>query len=117
MRRAHLRQGIDTVSLQMAVRACQGLLRRYIELHGADALIPKRKEPLTNDIIRRLLAMPDGTSLGPRRRLEWRSERFVALRAIYATLAQTGMRKAEVALGPTSPSMAMYISLWRTCVG
>ena len=100
VRRAHLRQRVDTVSLQAAVRACGGLMRDYIELHGADALLPHRKEPLTNPLIRSLLTLADGTELARGKYLHWSTPRYASLRALYATLAQTGMRKAEVSLSP-----------------
>ena len=100
VRRAHLRQRVDTVSLQAAVRACGGLMRDYIELHGPDALMPHRKEPLTNPLIRGLLTLADGSQLARGKHLYWSSPRYSSLRALYATLAQTGMRKAEVSLSP-----------------
>jgi hypothetical protein len=40
--------------------------------------------------------MPEGTYLTPRKRLRWAESSHRSLRAIYATLAQTGMRKGEV---------------------
>ena len=55
-----------------------------------------RREPLTNKHIKALLAMPEGTYLTPRKRLKWAESSHRSLRAIYATLAQTGMRKGEV---------------------
>jgi hypothetical protein len=73
-------------------------MREYIEIHGADALLPHRREPLTNKHIKALLAMPEGTYLTPRKRLRWAESSYRSLRAIYATLAQTGMRKGEVSL-------------------
>ena len=100
VRRAHLRQRVDTVALQAAVRACGGLMRDYIELHGADALMPHRKEPLTNPLIRGLLTLANGTELARGKYLYWASPRYASLRAMFATLAQTGMRKAEVSLSP-----------------
>jgi integrase len=100
VRRAHLRQRVDTVALQAAVRACGGLMRDYIELHGPDALMPHRKEPLTNPLIRKLLTLAEGTELARGKYLYWASPKYASLRAMFATLAQTGMRKAEVSLSP-----------------
>ena len=111
VRRAHLRQQIDTVSLQAAVRACQGLMREYVEIHGADALLPHRREPLTNKHIKALLAMPEGTYLTPRKRLKWAESSHRSLRAIYATLAQTGMRKGEVSLASGVDFGRMHLAL------
>ena len=111
VRRAHLRQQIDTVSLQAAVRACQGLMREYVEIHGADALLPHRREPLTNKHIKALLAMPEGTYLTPRKQLKWADSGHSSLRAIYATLAQTGMRKGEVSLASGVDFGRMHLAL------
>jgi integrase len=102
-RRAHARQGVDTVSLASAVRATQGLLRQYVALHGVDALLPKRKEPLTNSMIKRLLGLLAAGAITPvdgGRPLDWGATRYRSLPALFATLAQTGMRKAEISLGP-----------------
>ena len=103
VRREMQRPGKKLVSLVQAVRACDGLIREYIDLHGAEALLPHRKEPLTNEIIVRLLSDDfQGTDLGStsrnRRIVDWTTGEFSSLRAMFATLAQTGMRKAEVAL-------------------
>ena len=62
----------------------------YVEKYGAEALQqPHRKEPLTNPIIERMLALPEmkGPALASK---SWR--------ALWATLAQTGFRKAEVSV-------------------
>jgi hypothetical protein len=75
-------------------------MRDYIELHGPDALMPHRKEPLTNPLIRKLLTLAEGTELARGKYLYWASPKYASLRAMFATLAQTGMRKAEVSLSP-----------------
>ena len=97
-RRAHLRNNIETVPLGAAVRRCNALMREYIEAHGPESLIPHRREPLTNPLIRGLLEMPHGTVLSPRETVDWAKPNYSSLRAILATLAQTGFRKAEVSL-------------------
>ena len=51
VRRIHKRMGIETVSLSVAVQACEGMLRQYAERHGPEALLPHRKEPFTREII------------------------------------------------------------------
>ena len=100
IRRASRRMGIETVPLTAAVQAMDGLLRLYILRHGPDALIPNRKEPLTNGIIIKLFNLPNGTWLSPKghSRLDWNRDHMRSLLAMFHTLAQTGMRKAEVSL-------------------
>jgi len=75
-----------------------GMLRQYIQDHGPEALIPKRKEPLTNEIIAQLITMPNGTIFGPRSTLQWERPGMESLRAMFAFCAQTGARKSEVSL-------------------
>ena len=115
VKRAHKRHNIDTVPLAAAVRRCDGILREYVELHGPEALVPRRKEPLTNEIIRRLLYMPHGTALPtrhtPRRCVDWGDPEFSSLRALFSTLAQTGMRKAEVSLPAGTTFSKVHISM------
>ena len=115
VKRAHKRHGIDTVPLAAAVRRCDALLRDYVELHGPEALVPRRKEPLTNELIVRLLYLPAGTPLptrrSPRRCVDWASPEFSSLRALFSTLAQTGMRKAEVSLDAGSVFSKVHLSM------
>ena len=112
VRRELQRPGKKTVSLEAAVRACDGLLREYIDEHGQDALLPHRKEPLTNEIIVALLS--DGMqdkAIGPRGRVvDWSAAEFSSLRAMFATLAQTGMRKSEVSIPDKGKWTRRFIS-------
>ena len=99
IRRAHGRMHIQTVSLAPCVRATDGLLKEFLLEHGPLALIPKRKEPLTNEEIARIFAYsgPVGRARSPQV-LDWDSPDYSSLRAMFHTLAQTGMRKGEVSL-------------------
>ena len=98
VRRAHMRHNIDTVPLGAAVRRCDLLLRDYVAMHGPEALVPRRREPLTNPLIAGLLNLPEDTVLGPRSKVQWSHPNFSSLRAMFATFAQTGFRKAELSL-------------------
>ena len=97
VRRVHKRLGVPMAPLSLASVLCKKLLADYVHRHGHDALMPKRKEPLTNPIITAMLTLPEGTPVGPAR-ISWHTLEWTSLRACYATLAQTGMRKSEVAL-------------------
>ena len=99
IRRAHVRLGIHTVPLASCVRATEGLLKDFILEHGPLALIPKRKEPLTNEEIASIFCFsgPIGSARS-RRHLDWLSPEYSSLLAMFHTLAQTGMRKGEVSL-------------------
>jgi hypothetical protein len=64
--------------------------QEYINEHGWEALQVSRVAPLTNEIIAGMLRAPAVTG---------NSVAAVSGRALWATLAQTGFRKAEVSLG------------------
>ena len=120
IRRSHIRQGIRTVSLASCVRATEGLLRAFLLEHGPLALIPKRKEPLTNEEIRGIFAF-SGRIGGPRSRrcLDWDSPEYSSLLAMFHTLAQTGMRKGEVSLPKNARFDKSRLSMLnvRWCIG
>ena len=47
VRNAHARRGITLASAPVVSRVIKGLLKTYVRVHGTDALIPTRKEPIT----------------------------------------------------------------------
>ena len=102
IRRWHKRQGINTVSLKAAVQATDGLLKDFMIEHGPLALVPKRQEPLLNEEIADIFVFAGTLHAGSRKahQFEWTSPRYSSLLAMFHTLAQTGMRKAEVSLPP-----------------
>ena len=102
IRRNHKRNGTNTVSLKAAVQATDGLLKDFLLEHGPLALVPKRKEPLTNEEIGDLFEFSGTLYAGSRKshQFDWTSPRYSSLYAMFHTLAQTGMRKAEVSLPP-----------------
>ena len=86
------------VPLTAAVDVCSAMCKEYIATHGADAMTPERKEPLTNEIVRALLALgADGTQIGVRV-VSMDTPGWASLFALFHVLAQTGFRKAEVAM-------------------
>ena len=99
VRRVHIkRMGIAPVSLTSAVQVCEGLMREYVETHGPEALLPERKEPLTRQLIIQLLTLAAGTKFPGAPPVDYSEHPWVAIRAMMATLAQCGFRKAEVAV-------------------
>jgi len=99
VRRVHLKRYHFPffVPLTQAVQACDGLCKRYIELNGADAFLPHRKEPLDNDTIARLFGLfhKEGVKVG-RRTISMLEAPWASVCAMFHTMAQTGFRKAEV---------------------
>ena len=48
VRNVHTRRGITLAGAPVVSRVIKGLLKPYVRVHGTDALIPTRKEPITN---------------------------------------------------------------------
>ena len=85
--REHKKRGYKMAPFTVAVQVVNGMLHRYVELHGTDSLAPSRKNPLTQQIILCMLTAIDAIATG---------YRAVAARATFETLAETGMRKGDV---------------------
>ena len=95
--RSHLKQWPPIVMVPLAAvsRLVKGMLREYIDLHGVAGLIPKRKLPLTNELITAILATYNGATMG--KLVVDRSSRYwVSIFAAFETAAETGVRKDEL---------------------
>lgn len=104
IRRMHTKLGYETVPLTPVVRAMKTLLEKYRDKHGPEALQPHRKEPLTNELIIALFAaVRADDNLSEQDRRAWLG--------MWHLLAQTGMRKAEVAL-PAGESFGLKHFSW-----
>lgn len=118
VRRIHVKRlGIETVSLTAAVQVCDGMLREYAERHGPEALIPRRKEPFTRELILGLLNISNGTRLSDGSTVNWDTLEWRMMRALICFMAQSGFRKCTVSL-PTGRTWGpMHLSLsnvvWR----
>ena len=75
--------------LSLATRLADALNKEYIDAHGWEALQVSRVAPLTNPLIAGMIKAPC---------IQGHELRSFSARALWATLAQTGFRKAEVAL-------------------
>lgn len=97
--REHKKRGFTMAPFTLAVKVMAGMLHHYVITHGTDSLMPHRKNPLTNEMIQAMLDVPDGTrsvGKGPRMRVDWQSDFWLGVCATISTLAETGMRKADV---------------------
>jgi hypothetical protein len=65
VRRVHKRMGIDMMPARQSA-VLQALQRGFMARHGAESLVPKRKEPLDLCTTRKLLATPRGTRISSR---------------------------------------------------
>ena len=97
IKRIHKRLGVPIDVLPSVRSTFRGLVRQYVEKNGPDAIMPKRKEPLSNAIIAKILELPNGTAMG-RKVLNWDSPFFTVFKAILCAGFSSGMRKAEMTL-------------------
>jgi hypothetical protein len=94
VRRTHKLRGIVMVPCSQLSMIFKGLTMRHIAEHGADSLLPNRKEPIDPPLLRKLLSV---TSLDSRD-VDWASPLFTSIPAACALAGAAGFRKAEVAL-------------------
>lgn len=102
VRRVHRRQNVTMVSCSQLSAVLKGITQAFILEHGKDALLPLRRQPLGPDLLRLLLSVKPGVSLGSRV-LDWSSPLFLCLGCMLALAGGTGFRKAEVALPANTP--------------
>ena len=101
VRRAHKRRGFLMPAAPQVALAMRGLVRRYVRVHGPQALAPTRKKAVTNAHANAIYAIPDGTEL-PGFVVQWDSLPFVCFTALLNMTRQTGSRKA--CLLPVTPA-------------
>ena len=89
------------VPLRHVELAVRGMCREYIDLYGVGGLIPERKLPFSHTIMRDMFRTRDGSSRGALT-VDWGSYFWKSVRACFATLAEEGSRKDEVAKAKAS---------------
>ena len=100
--REHVKRGYKMAPFTLAVKVMAGMLHHYVLTHGTDALMPHRKNPLTNLMILQMLQVPEGACDAPDAKgrcalvVRWQSDFWVGVSATISVLAETGMRKADV---------------------
>ena len=93
--REHKKRGFRMAPFTVAMQVVNGMMQKFVDDHGADSLIPSRKNPLTNAMIDGMLSTIDGT-VGSGLKVRWSLYFWVAVFATFAVLAETGMRKGDV---------------------
>jgi hypothetical protein len=72
-------------------------IKAYIKKHGRLDLLPKRKEPLSQQMIEGMLLLPQGTLIN-KQHIDWSAHFWMHIKALMALLASTGQRKSEALL-------------------
>ena len=88
VRRMHVLRSPPTYLVKApAIAAClKSMLSDYIEEHGPEALMPHRKEPISNTLMAKLMATPNGTRLSGKLIVDWKSSQlFIGLKAAMCT--------------------------------
>jgi len=89
----HFLSFIPLKALKLPLR---GLMRKFIKDFGPTSLVPKRREPMTNGMIRSLSSLPVGFDLGPLKAHDPTSLAGKSWRAAVAVISSSGFRKAEM---------------------
>ena len=93
--RTHLTFGIRMVSLDVVSLACKGMCRDYIDKYGVETLVPERKLPFTDGIVRDMFSVQNGTEHAGLV-VDWGDYFWTAVKACFETLLEEGSRKDEV---------------------
>jgi hypothetical protein len=96
VRRIHRRLGYDTVPFRQVSSVLKALMHEYCEIHGPEALLPHRKSPLPPEVVRGLLGLCKDAGVVIGSRVVHNSPFWISLTCLIATMAQSGLRKAEI---------------------
>ena len=72
----------------------KGLVRRFVRIHGVDALLPERKAPIENHHAAAILGVDNGTQLSSGE-VDWSRLRYKSFKAHVCTSREMGGRKAD----------------------
>ena len=94
IRAAHRQHGYPVPDVSAMQKCLKGMKLEYVQYNGAAALLPHRKEPLTDDDVEKMLAAPDKATRGSIV-VDWSSVLFKSFRALVLFLRKSAMRKAD----------------------
>ena len=103
VRRIHERLGARFEVLLGVRKAFDSIVKNFVRVNGAKALVPRRKEPLDAPRLARMFNLPNGTHLGTKT-LDWNEPFWVAWRALMSCGFAAAFRKAEMVL-PTGEKL------------
>ena len=93
-RRIHVRNRHQVPAISALKNVLAGMKQNYIDLNGAEALLPDRKEPLTDDDTNGIRDAPDGMDCAGRK-LHWEDALFINWWAMLTTMRKSALRKAD----------------------
>ena len=92
VRRIHARMGVELVPFKLIRETLKGLTMRFVQLHGHEALLAKRKAPLPHSSFQALLLVCAGTYNG----IAYVGLLVLSTRAVMCLMWASGFRKAEL---------------------
>ena len=97
VRRIHDRMGARFEVLPGVRKVFDSIVKTYVDTHGAEALMPRRKEPLDTFRLARLFGFANGVKLGTKS-VDWNNTYWLAWRALMSVGFAAAFRKAELVL-------------------
>ena len=110
VRRIHARLGCPMEILPGVRRVLAALVKKFIALHGPDAILPRRKEPLDAPRIARILALADGTRISARNTIDWKAPLFRVFKALLCSGFAAAFRKAELIPASCETDVNQYLT-------
>ena len=89
VRRVHKHSDIAMCPAPSVALMLRGLMDEYVHIHGAECLVPHRREPLINEQTRAIFTMAPRTKLGACV-VDWVSPLFVNFAAFFDDVASVG---------------------------
>ena len=110
-RREHKRNGLQQcLPSQTAITSTmKGMTKMFIDKHGAEVLLPQRKEPITIEVITHLMTLADGTQISPTRSVDNRSFLWRSFAVAVGVAKDTGARKDELMNTFTRASVVWFV--------
>ena len=100
VRAEHVARGITPPPLTLAAKRAHELMLKFVKDIGYENVVPERVIPMNHQLICAILAIPNDTPcLSGGRPWSWTTQAGRSVRTLIHVLAQTGFRKADVALG------------------
>ena len=94
VRRIHKYFGVEIAQSKIYGAVLKAATSKFIANHGLSALMPKRKAPITNPELRRMVAVEQGTVVGPIK-VDSGCRTWRSVELLVHTLIHTGFRLAD----------------------
>ena len=113
VRREHKRLGLEhnLPSHKSIAPIVKGMTLEFKDMHGSEALLPDRKEPISATVTRRLMTLPNGTVLKNNHVVNRNDFLHRSFALAVGCAKDTGARKAELTNDADAPDCASRASI------